>query len=64
MKVSQLTRRMSKSHGIVIKTPHSKILFDGCVAEIKKDNPLNSMFVTDVGANNFAVLVVTVDQIK
>lgn len=62
MKVSQVTRRMSKYHDIVIRTPEREILFEGSVGELHKDHFTNSMFVLGLACNHYSTLLITVDN--
>lgn len=51
MKVSQITRRMNKNDFFVVKTINNKILYEGTVKELKKDNPVNPKFVDKISTS-------------
>jgi hypothetical protein len=64
MKVSQLTYVMGKSGRISVHSGEGAIVFDGFVREMKKDNPVNKMYVTSVFAHGGIIYVRAVEPIN
>lgn len=62
MKVSQITRRMSKDDYFVVKTIHNKILYEGTVRELKKDNPINPKFVLKISTSYVGNIILSVKE--
>lgn len=62
MKVSQITRRMSKDDYFVVKTNHNKILYEGTVKELKKDNPVNPKFVVKIATSYMGNIILSVKE--
>ena len=53
---------MSKDDYVVVKTNHNKILYEGTVKELKKDNPVNPKFVVKIATSYVGNIILSVKE--